>query len=141
MDVFIEHLVKKRPTGADTAKKIGLVLAVVVILAACILFMPPQFLTLSFLILCGACYGAYWLISGMNIEYEYILTNGEIDVDKIIAQRKRKRLITVNVKTFEAFRPYKAAQHARALSAGIQPGRPGIERDQILSSEDGSRTW
>ncbi len=112
MDVFIEHLVKKRPTGADTAKKIGLVLAVVVILAACILFMPPQFLTLSFLILCGACYGAYWLISGMNIEYEYILTNGEIDVDKIIAQRKRKRLITVNVKTFEAFGPYKAAEHA-----------------------------
>lgn len=66
---------------------------------------------LAFLILCGAIYGAYWLISGMSIEYEYILTNGEIDVDKIIAQRKRKRLVTVSAKTFEAFGPYKPEEH------------------------------
>ena len=48
----------------------------------------------------------------MSVEYEYILTNGEIDVDKIIAQRKRKRLVTVSAKTFEAFGPYKMAEHA-----------------------------
>ncbi len=112
MDVFIEHLVKKRSTGADMAKKIGLVLAVLLVVVACFMLVPPQFLMFAFLIICGAVYGAYWLISGMNVEYEYILTNGEIDVDKIVAQRKRKRLLNVHSKTFEAFGPYKAAEHA-----------------------------
>lgn len=111
MDVFIEHLVKKKPTGADTAKKVGLILAVVLIALICFTigfaFLGPIALLLIF----GACYGAYWLISGMSVEYEYILTNGEIDVDKIVAQRKRKRLVTVSAKTFEAFGPYKAAEH------------------------------
>ena len=112
MDVFIEHLVKKRPTGVDTAKKIGLVLAVLLIVAACFMLVPPQFMMFAFLIICGSGYGAYWLISGMSVEYEYILTNGEIDIDKIIAQRKRKRLISVHSKTFESFGPYKMAEHA-----------------------------
>ena len=70
MDVFIEHLVKKRPTGVDTAKKIGLVLAVLLIVAACFFLVPPQFMMFAFLIICGSGYGAYWLISGMSVEYE-----------------------------------------------------------------------
>lgn len=111
MDVFIEHLVKKKPTGTDTAKKVGIILAVVVIAVLCFTFGMVFIGALAFLILCGAIYGAYWLISGMSIEYEYILTNGEIDVDKIVAQRKRKRLVTVSAKTFEAFGPYKPEEH------------------------------
>ena len=54
MDVFIEHLVKKRPTGVDTAKKIGLVLAVLLIVAACFFLVPPQFMMFAFLIICGS---------------------------------------------------------------------------------------
>ena len=110
-DVFIEHLVKKKPTGVDTAKKIGIVLAVILLLLICFTigfgFVGPLAILLAF----GVCYGAYWLISGMSVEYEYILTNKEIDVDKIVAQRKRKRLVTVSVKTFDGFGPYKAAEH------------------------------
>ena len=34
------------------------------------------------------------LTTKLDVEYEYIFTNGEIDVDKITAQRSRKRLIT-----------------------------------------------
>ena len=112
MDVFIEHLVKKRPTGVDTAKKIGIVLAVILLLLICFTIGFAFIGPLAILIACGACYGAYWLISGMSVEYEYILTNGEIDVDKIVAQRKRKRLVTVSAKTFDGFGPYKAAEHA-----------------------------
>ncbi len=110
MDVFIEHLVKKRSTTVDTLKKIGIVIALLVVILACFFFfalLGP----LAVLLIFGGCYAAYWLISGMSIEYEYILTNGEIDVDKIIAQRKRKRLVTVSAKTFESFGPYQAAEH------------------------------
>lgn len=48
----------------------------------------------------------------MSVEYEYIVTNGEMDIDKIIAKRRRKRLITVNARTFERFGPFKESDHA-----------------------------
>lgn len=111
MDVFIEHIVKKRPTGLDTAKKISIIILAILVMAACFVFGLRFIGPIAIMLAIGVCYGGYWLISGMNIEYEYILTNGEIDVDKIIAQRKRKRLVTVHAKTFEAFGPYHMAEH------------------------------
>lgn len=44
-----------------------------------------------------ALYGGYYLVTNLDVEYEYIFTNGELDVDKIIAQRKRKRLCSVRI--------------------------------------------
>ena len=38
-----------------------------------------------------------------NVEFEYAFTNGKLDIDKIIAQRKRKRLFSANCRDFEAF--------------------------------------
>ena len=37
------------------------------------------------------------------MEYEYAVTNGEMDVDKIIARRKRVHLITVSTAKFDAY--------------------------------------
>ena len=54
-------------------------------------------------ITCAIIYGAYYLISGTSVEYEYAVTNGEMDVDKIIARRKRVHLITVDVGKFDAY--------------------------------------
>jgi len=36
-----------------------------------------------------------------NIEYEYIITNGDLDIDRIVNQRSRKRVFTANCKDFE----------------------------------------
>ena len=41
------------------------------------------------------------------MEYEYILTNDELDVDKIIARERRKSVISVDVRSFEIFAPVK----------------------------------
>ncbi len=42
-----------------------------------------------------------YLIRGRNLEYEYAVTNGDLDIDMIIAKRKRKRLFSANCKDFE----------------------------------------
>ena len=39
------------------------------------------------------------------MEFEYILTNDELDVDKITARERRKQLLSVNVRSFEIFAP------------------------------------
>ncbi len=113
MDVFIEQIVVKRGTPIDLLKKIGIVIAALVVGFIAMFILPSLsgtigdiFGTFGLFLLAGALYGAYILIAGMNVEYEYILTNGEIDIDKIIAKSRRKRLITVNIREFSEFGLY-----------------------------------
>ena len=51
----------------------------------------------------GIVYGGYHLISNFYVEYEYQLTNGELDIDKIIGKRKRERLLSTKISDFEAY--------------------------------------
>lgn len=102
MDVFVEQLVKKPSNGKTLALKLLIGFGVFVVSAFCLYLMLIGIVA-ALLLIAAAVYGGYFLISGLNSEYEYIVTNGEIDIDKIIAQRKRKRLITAKPSKFEAF--------------------------------------
>ncbi len=106
MDVFVEEIVRKRKTGTDIIKVLGLVLAATLIAAVVFMFVvpiAPQFGSGLFLLVVLAYYGAYWLATSLNLEYEYSLVGHEIDVDKIINRKKRKKLTTVDIKRVEAF--------------------------------------
>ena len=106
MDTFGEQLVKKATTGADWAKRIGLtVLGLIVATALMWLSFFTGFMVLT-LISVGALFGLVWLLTGMSYEYEYILTNDDLDIDKITGKRKRKRLITLKMNTVEEFGVY-----------------------------------
>ncbi len=111
MDIFVEQIVKKAPNGKDTAKKVLLVVGMCLLAAllAFVMMFMPAFSGVALLLLFGVMYGGYYLITGCDVEYEYIVTNGEIDIDKIIAKRKRSRLITGKVSSFEAFGKYESA--------------------------------
>lgn len=102
MDIFAEQLVKKVPDGKTVALKILIGMLAGLIAAASVFF---TLIGLPFVLLlgAGAVYGGYYLISGLDCEYEYIVTNGDVDVDKIIAKRTRKRLITAKASLFERF--------------------------------------
>lgn len=54
--------------------------------------------SLGWLAIAGVWYGAYYLINSFNVEYEYIITNNEIDIDKIMSKKRRKRLVTIDIK-------------------------------------------
>lgn len=115
MDIFLEQIVVKRSTNTDLLKKIGVVLAGLVIIYLAIFVLPaivPFLGSISFLFAAGAVYGMWFLLTSFNVEYEYILTNGEIDIDKIVAKRKRKRLITVNCRNFLEFGKYNIQEHS-----------------------------
>ena len=77
-DFYTECLVTKAPTGADTAKRIGIGLAAAILAAAALWFIV---FPVSILVIAGVFYGAYYLMTGIDAEYEYILTNGDIDID------------------------------------------------------------
>ena len=99
MDIFLEKIVKQKKTANDYAIIFGLVILSLVL----VLFIMSIRALSAFapLLVCGIIWLAYILIKGRNIEYEYIVTNGDLDIDKIIAQRKRKRIFAATAKDFE----------------------------------------
>lgn len=105
MDIFVEQIVKKPVDGKVWTIRIiiGLATGILLALSLFVLFIIPIVgLAMGF----GVLWGGFRLMTNSDCEYEYIVTNGEIDVDKIIAQRKRVRLITAKASTFEAFGEY-----------------------------------
>lgn len=68
----------------------------------------PQF---SMIIVIGLFYLAYFLSSKRNIEYEYAVTNGDLDIDMIINQKKRKRVFSHNSKEFEVMARVKSEHY------------------------------
>ena len=104
MDIFCEFIVKKKNEGVDYLITAGIIAASVVLTIVLLVlnvvfgrYLAGIGLVLIFLL----WWGAWRLMQGRNIEYEYILTNNELDIDKIIARRGRKRLCTVNFKEIE----------------------------------------
>lgn len=103
MDNYAEYMVKKRPDSRDNMKKALIIVLLALLCAASIAFMILTQIVFILFITCALICGGYFLLSGLSVEYEYAVTNGEMDVDKIIARRKRVHLITVEASKFEAF--------------------------------------
>jgi hypothetical protein len=109
MEVFTECLVKKQSTTKDTLLKLLIILGAVVLSIAAFLICS-NITVISFLgifFVAGIIYGGWVLLKSFSVEYEYILTNSDLDVDKITSQSRRKRLTTIDLKNIELMAPVK----------------------------------
>ncbi len=107
MDTFFEQIVSMRKSGKAVAAVIGIWLLALIICAALILF--PVLGSIGFLIVFGVLFGAYKLSTFFNVEYEYIITNGTLDIDKITNRSSRKRVLSLELPTvsrLEKFNPH-----------------------------------
>jgi len=109
LDVFLEKIVKRKKSIIDIAIVAGIiVLSLLLIMILGSLSFLRAFIPLLFV---GICYIAYALIRNRNIEYEYIVTNGDLDIDMIIAQKKRKRIFSGECKDFEMIAKLTSGQY------------------------------
>lgn len=99
MDIFIEKIVAKKKNIQDYLIIFGIIIATIIIIP--LVARIPLINTFTPLVAVGIIYFDYRLITARNIEFEYAVTNGDLDIDKIIAQRKRKRIFSANCKDFE----------------------------------------
>ncbi|MCL2036387.1 MAG: hypothetical protein FWG83_03255 [Oscillospiraceae bacterium] len=134
MDVFVEQLVVRKADSRTNVLKICLICGM---LSLCIFFIVTALAFASFPnlrtaspIAFAAVPGVIWLgqyfFKGFSCEYEYILTNRELDVDKIVGKRKRKRLVTFDLSN---------AEKLDVLKEGDTP-----EADVTVSAHDNSYT-
>lgn len=104
MEIFKEQLVTKLPDKHDQIRKVLIILASISLaILIFVLLMGTAFAAIGLVLAGLALYGGYYLLTAQMIEYEYILTNGEIDIDKIVARRSRKRLATIKLNTAKEF--------------------------------------
>jgi hypothetical protein len=97
MDIFMEKIVRKKKDFKDYLITAAIVIAAVILILVVLTYLS----SMGFIITVGIIYMAYLLITTRNVEYEYAVTNGDLDIDKIIAQRKRVRIFSENCKNFE----------------------------------------
>lgn len=99
MDNFCEQLVSKKRTPAQNMLQFLLIFLTFVVGITAFFFSSTVITVAGGFIVGGAIIaGGLWGLTYTFYENEYAFTNGELDIDKIIARRKRKRLITVEIK-------------------------------------------
>ena len=94
-------MVVKKKTGKDLARTAACALGGAVALFLIVSFLGQYLGFLTFLIVAGVFYLLYQVVIGSNVEYEYSFTNGAMDVDKIIAASRRKRMTALNAREIE----------------------------------------
>jgi len=107
MDSYAEQIVKKADDGSDNLKRNlclvgGIAVGILLIFVTGLLHISLVGIFLGV----GAFYAGLYLGTNYDVEYEYLVVNGELDIDKILAKKRRKKLITIKVGEFENFGKY-----------------------------------
>ena len=100
MNEFLtEQLVKRSNTVATTLKKVGLTMATVV--SVLLGFIHPMLVWVTVIMVVADII----LFRRMNVEFEYVFFNGDLDIDKIMNMQSRKRVFSSNIKDMEVIAP------------------------------------
>lgn len=103
-DVYLEYILKKKKNGMEVFINACIIFAAIIATIFIFILMMAtasygQLLSTIILLLgAGVWYFSVNLINKQSIEYEYILTNSEIDIDKIMSKKARKRLASFDFK-------------------------------------------
>lgn len=107
MDTFVEQIVPIKKTAKTWL--IYIAIAIVAILFMTLIFYIPYtrgvFIVFDALII----FGVFKIYSMLNIEYEYIITNSTMDIDKIIAKSSRKRITSIELSNVNRIEKYTGA--------------------------------
>lgn len=104
-DLYTEVMVEKKFTGKEMAIKVGLIFLTVLAAVAGLIFFPPVLIVALVLGILD-----YFIIPKLNVEYEYLYVNGELDIDKIYSRTKRKKGSSFNLGKMEIMAPVNSHQ-------------------------------
>ena len=144
MDTFVEQIVVKKKDTKDKLLILGVAFAAFALMGLALLFLGGiGLISLAFILWVALGYGAWWLITNQNVEFEYSITNGDVDIDRIVARRKRNRLVSVRGQKIEAAGQYDPARMQnrpfdRTVMAAPSLGEEGLYYFTYHSKKNGS---
>lgn len=106
MDTYLEQLVKIKLDG-KAKWLIVAILAVDILLTAGLILLALLIHPILVLVILGVVgFGTFKLLSMLSVEFEYIITNGDLDIDKITAKSTRKRMQSIKLAKVEKYGKY-----------------------------------
>lgn len=139
MDHFREESVHKKKVGLNSVLYILAWIGLVVFGIVAVFYLNMLFFSFQFtvpnivgaLIFGGATVGLFYVKNNLKIEYDYTFTNGTLDVAKVINNSKRKKLLTLDVRSAEKISPTDDGefdrvlemQYAKKYNYFLNPGR------------------
>ena len=110
MDQLIEQVVPRQRNARYIVNILLILLAAVAIPATLIVI--AEVLKIAYLAIIAMfvalfeIYGVWFFISSLKVEYEYAFLSSVLRIDKIIAKRRRRAVIKIDVKKLDDFFPY-----------------------------------
>ena len=146
-DVFKEQMVKKAKRPKDRIITVGIIFNAIILLIVYLnisMFVPvlgmfiPFFLVMLVLL-------SWHLIRRRNQEFEYSITNNEMDIDMIVSKSRRKRVFSGYIRDIEALRPVGSTEFEHTFSQAevikdFSTGRPEAARMEFLVNYLSKRT-
>ena len=135
-DYYTEQLVKKQAGMKDIVIKAALV--AVTIVSVLIVFLCPFGIILPVL----AVILDVLMFRRLNVEYEYLFVNGDLDIDKIMNKAKRKRMFSANVNDLEILAPadsIEVRQYQKAKTYNYSSGSGQAALYALVVSERGEQ--
>ncbi len=118
---YVEYLVPMKNNSSLLLKKAGILLLAVVLSAiGAVLILNSPFLPIMviYLVLVGIL--TWYLWQFVSIEFEYSIVMGEMDMDIIYGQRRRKRIANAKIRDMTLIAPYSAEYEHQINSPEIQ---------------------
>lgn len=106
MDSYIEQLVEHKKDYKDFLVKVVMILSIFAVLALGVLFgilVNPYFVAVGMFLAAFDIYFCWYVITGRDVEYEYTVTNNNLQIDKVMAKRRRKDVLSIDIKKIEGF--------------------------------------
>lgn len=101
-DLYREILVPRKTPVQNKLAKVGLIILTVFGFLAGMVFIPLMLLGILGIVAC------IFLMPKLEVEYEYLYVNGDLDIDAIYSRQKRKRVAEYHAEELEILAPEKS---------------------------------
>lgn len=108
MDTFFEQIISIKKGFREFVITLGIWLAALFLSGFLFLLTAKfsLFSTILYFLIFLVFFFAVKLTKKLSVEYEYIFTNGTLDIDKIIAKSSRKRMLSFEVSEIDVLEKY-----------------------------------
>lgn len=115
MDIFAEQLIKKKKDLKDILIITSIITLLSLLTLICFFSVAyiPFMATISLFVFLGSIWISIILTRSRNIEFEYSIINGDVTIDKIIAKRSRKFIISFDAKNIKSMGKYDHSKHPK----------------------------
>ena len=114
-DIFVEEMIIRRKTVWNLLLSFAMIVVGLGLIVLVWLTVP--FISTVLMLIIG--FAVYLGIRFQYAEYEYSFTNGDFDVDKIMAKRKRTRQLEINCSQIRVMAPYTAEYESETSAYSV----------------------